>query len=164
MRYTETSVTKLLKFDCIPQLLNNYYIKIVPDYFFRDFRGMKLNSCLYKGVLVANLLLASTIVCSANTQAEMISSSENYHSKCSFYGQNQSQAETVGCSIKQSSDQIIINWDDGLKTNLISTKDGGWKSMPSEAKAQVRFYAGTGRVAHVEIFAGPGKGIILVNP
>ncbi|MEG4577271.1 hypothetical protein QUA56_32055 [Microcoleus sp. N3A4] len=125
---------------------------------------MKLKSSLfYNTFLVANLLLGSTIVFSTTTQAQTRNSGENYSSKCSFYGQNQKQAQTIGCSIQQSPNQIIINWNDGLKTTLVSS-DGSWKSMPSEAKAEVRFYAGTGRVAQVEIFAGPGKGIIVVNP
>ncbi len=126
---------------------------------------MKLNSSLvYKAVLVANFMLGATIVFSINAQAQTRSSGETYRSKCSFYGQNQSQAETIGCSIQQSSNQITIDWDDGFKTNLNYSTDGTWKSMPSQAKAQVRFYAGTGRVAHIEIFGGPGKGIIVVNP
>jgi hypothetical protein len=125
---------------------------------------MKLKSSLfYKTFLVANLLLGSTIAFSTNTQAQTRNSGESYSSKCSFYGQNQKQAQTIGCSIEQSPNQIIINWNDGLKTILVSS-NGGWKSMPSEAKAEVRFYSGTGRVAHVEIFSGPGKGIIVIKP
>ena len=125
---------------------------------------MKLKSSLFcQTVLVANLLLGSTIAFSTNTQAETRSSGETYGSKCSFYGQNQKQAQAIGCSIKQNSNEIIIDWNDGLQTTLISS-NGSWKSIPSEAKAAVRFYAGNGRVAHVEIFSGPGKGIIVVNP
>ncbi len=88
---------------------------------------------------------------------------ENYGSRCSFYGQNQPQAQSIGCSISQSSNQIIIRWDDGFTTTLNYSRDG-WRSMPSQARAEARFYQGTGRVAHVEIYSGPGKGIIIVRP
>jgi len=139
-------------------------MKVIPRYFYEDLFAMKLNSSLfYKAVLVANLLLGSTIAFSTHAQAQTIGSSQTYSSKCSFYGQNQKQAQTIGCSIKQSSNQIIINWKDGFKTTLILS-NGSWKSIPSQAKAEVRFYSGNGRVAHVEIFGGPGKGIIVVNP
>jgi hypothetical protein len=126
---------------------------------------MKLNSCFFhKGALVANLLLASAIAFSGDAQADMKISGNSYRSMCSFYGQNQPQAESIGCSIEQSPRQIIIRWDDGLTTTLNSSRDGNWRSMPSESKAEVRFYSGTGRVAHVEIYEGPGKGIIVVTP
>ena len=143
---------------------HNLNIKVIPRYFYEIFPTMKFNSSLFcKAVLVANLLLGSTIAFSTHAQAQTNRASRTYSSKCSFYGQNQKQAQTIGCSIKQSSNQIIINWKDGFKTTLILS-NGSWKSMPSQAKTQVRFYVGTGRVAHVEIFGGPGKGIIVVNP
>jgi hypothetical protein len=125
---------------------------------------MRLNSSLfYKAVLVANLLLASVTAFSIGVQAETKSSSENYRSRCSFYGQNQPQAQTIGCSIKQSPNQITIRWDDGFTTNL-EFSDGVWQSMPSQSKAGVTFYAGSGQVSRVEIYEGPGKGILVVNP
>lgn len=126
---------------------------------------MKLKSSLfYKTALVASMLLAPAIAFSTNAQAQTRNAGETYRSKCSFYGQNQPQAQTIGCGIKQTTNQIIITWNDGFKTTLKSSGNGSWKSMPSQAKAQVRFYTGTGRVAHVEIYGGPGKGIIVVNP
>jgi hypothetical protein len=126
---------------------------------------MKLNiSLFYTVVLVANVLLASVTGFSIGVQAETKSSTENYRSKCSFYGQNQRQAQTVGCSIKQNPNKITITWDDGFTTNLEFSKDGIWRSMPSRSKAGVTFYAGSGQVSRVEIYEGPGKGILVVNP
>jgi hypothetical protein len=126
---------------------------------------MKLNiSLFYTVVLVANVFLASVTGFSIGVQAETKSSTENYRSKCSFYGQNQRQAQTVGCAIKQSPNQITITWDDGFTTNLEFSKDGIWRSMPSRSKAGVTFYAGSGQVSRVEIYEGPGKGILVVNP
>jgi hypothetical protein len=126
---------------------------------------MKLNSCLfYKAILLANLLLTSVTVFSIGVQAQTKNSTENYRSKCSFYGQNQPQAQTIGCSIKQSPNQITISWDDGFTTNLELSKDDIWRSMPSRSKAGVTFYAGSGQVSRVEIYEGPGKGILVVNP
>lgn len=124
---------------------------------------MKLNSGLfYRAVLVANLVLVSMTAASTNVLAE--SESQNYKSQCSFYGQNQKQAQTIACSIQQRPNQITISWSDGLTTNLVFSGEGVWRSMPSKSEAKVRFYAGSGRVAHVEILAGPGKGIIVINP
>jgi predicted small secreted protein len=128
---------------------------------------MKLNSgLLSKAVLVANLVLVSMTAASTNALAGAGRDGdiENYKSQCSFYGQNQRQAQTITCSIKQSPNQITISWGDGFTTNLIFSGDGNWRSMPSKSEAKVRFYAGNGRVAHVEILAGPGKGIIVINP
>jgi hypothetical protein len=126
---------------------------------------MQLRSGLScKAFLVANLLLASVTFFSSGVQAETKSSTENYRSKCSFYGQNQPQAQTIGCSIKQSPNQITITWDDGFTTNLEFSKDGIWRSMPSRSKSGVTFYAGSGQVSRVEIYEGPGKGILVVNP
>jgi hypothetical protein len=126
---------------------------------------MKLNiSLFYKVVLVANVLLASVTGFSIGVQAETKSSTENYRSKCSFYGQNQRQAQTVGCSIKQNPNKITITWDDGFTTNLEFSKDGIWRSMPSQSKAEVIYYAGSGQVSRVEIYEGPGKGILVVQP
>jgi hypothetical protein len=126
---------------------------------------MKLRSGLfYRAVLVANLLLASVTIFSIGVRAETKNATENYRSRCSFYGQNQPQAQTIGCSIKQSPNQITITWDDGFTTNLEFSKDGIWRSMPSKSKAGVTFYAGSGQVSRVEIYEGPGKGILVVNP
>jgi hypothetical protein len=126
---------------------------------------MKLNSSLfYKAVLVANLLLASVTTFGVSAQAETKSSTENYKSQCSFYGQNQRQAQTIGCSIKQNPNKITISWDDGFTTNLVFSPDGVWQSMPSRSKADITFYAGSGQVSRVEIYEGPGKGILVVKP
>lgn len=131
---------------------------------------MKLNSGLfYRGALVANLLIAFTIASSSNVHAEGPRGKgvKNYRSNCSFYGQNQAQAESIGCSIEQGASRIVIRWDDGFTTTLNSQRLDGysyWLSMPSESRAQVRFYSGTGEVAHVEIYEGPGQGIIVVDP
>lgn len=126
---------------------------------------MKLNSYLFNpATLVASLLLTSTISFTNNAQANIKISNNTYQSRCSFYGQNQTQAESIGCSIQQSSNRIVIRWNDGLTTTLKLSENGNWQSMPSGANATVRFYTGTGRVAQIEIFSGPGKGIIVVNP
>jgi hypothetical protein len=126
---------------------------------------MKLKSSFfYKAALVANVLLASVTAFSISVQAQTKNSSENYRSQCSFYGQNQPQAQTIGCSIKQNANQIIITWDDGFTTNLVFSKDGVWQSMPSRSKADVTYYAGSGQVSRVEIYEGPGKGILVVKP
>ncbi|WP_333086145.1 MULTISPECIES: hypothetical protein [unclassified Microcoleus] len=70
---------------------------------------MKVNSSLfYKAVLVANLLLASVTGVSVGVQAETKNHPENYRSKYSFYGQNQRQAQTIGCSVKQNPNKITI--------------------------------------------------------
>lgn len=129
-------------------------------------KPMKLSSSfLQKWVLVGNLLLASGITFSSDAQAEdRMGASNNYRSSCSFYGQNQPQAESIGCSISQSSSQIVIRWDDGFITTLNNSGNGNWRSMPSRSRAEVRFYQGTGRVAHVEIYEDPGKGNIIVRP
>lgn len=126
---------------------------------------MKLKSSFfYTTALVANLLLASVTPFSISVQAQTKNSSENYRSQCSFYGQNQPQAQTIGCSIKHNPNQIIITWDDGFTTNLVFSKDGVWQSMPSRSKADVTYYAGSGQVSRVEIYEGPGKGILVVKP
>lgn len=126
---------------------------------------MKLkSSLLYKVVLVANLLLASVTTFGISAQAQTKKSTENYKSQCSFYGQNQKQAQTIGCSIKQDPNQIIITWNDGFTTNLVFSPDGIWQSMPSRSKADVTFYTATGQVSRVEIYEGPGKGILVVKP
>ncbi|WP_293134372.1 hypothetical protein [Microcoleus sp. bin38.metabat.b11b12b14.051] len=129
---------------------------------------MKLNSSLfYKAVLVTNLLLASVTAFGISAQAgpdNSRNSTKNYKGQCSFYGQNQPQAQTIGCSVKQSLTQITIIWDDGFTTNVVSSSDGVWQSMPSRSLAGVTFYAGTGQVSRVEIYEGPGKGILVVNP
>jgi hypothetical protein len=126
---------------------------------------MKLNSFLfYKAVIVTNLLLASVTALSVGVQAETKNPPENFRSKCSFYGQNQRQAQTIGCSVKQNPNKITIVWDDGFTTNLEFSKDGVWESMPSRSKADITFYAGSGQVSRVEIKEGPGKGILVVNP
>ncbi|WP_041622317.1 hypothetical protein [Oscillatoria nigro-viridis] len=126
---------------------------------------MKLNSSLfYKMVVVANLLLASVTAFGIVAQAETKSSTKNYKAQCSFYGQNQPQAQMIGCSVKQSLNRITITWDDGFTTNVVSSPDGVWQSMPSRSLAGVTFYAGSGQVSRVEIYEGPGKGILVVNP
>ncbi|MCT7997052.1 hypothetical protein [Laspinema olomoucense] len=127
---------------------------------------MKLNSGLfYRGALVANLLVAFTIATSSDVHAEGRDRGvRNYSSNCSFYGQNQAQAESIGCSIEQGASRIVIIWDDGFTTTLNAQRNGNWLSMPSESRAEVRFYSGTGEVAHVEIYEGPGQGIIVVDP
>lgn len=126
---------------------------------------MKLNSSLfYKTVVVANLLLASVTTFGIVAQAETRSSTKNYKAQCSFFGQNQPQAQSIGCSVKQSLTQITIRWDDGFTTNVVSSPDGVWQSMPSRSLAGVVFYAGSGQVSRVEIYEGPGKGILVVNP
>ncbi|MCC3442085.1 MAG: hypothetical protein JGK01_09810 [Microcoleus sp. PH2017_03_ELD_O_A] len=124
---------------------------------------MKLNSSLFcKAVLVTNLLLASVTTFGIVAQAQTSSSTKNYKGVCSFYGQNQRQ--TIGCSVKQSLTQITITWEDGFITNVVSSEDGVWQSMPSRSLAGVTFYAGSGQVSRVEIYEGPGKGILVVNP
>ena len=126
---------------------------------------MKLNSSLfYKAVVVANLLLASVTAFGIVAQAETKSSTKNYKAQCSFYGQNQRQAQMIGCSVKQSLNRITITWNDGFTTNIVSSPDGVWQSMPSRSLAGVTFYAGSGQVSRVEIYEGPGKGILVVNP
>jgi hypothetical protein len=71
---------------------------------------MKLNSgLLYRGALVGNLLVAFTIASSSDVQAEGRDRGvRNYSSSCSFYGQNQAQAESIGCSIEQGVKRIVI--------------------------------------------------------
>ena len=124
---------------------------------------MKLNSSLfYKAVLVTNLLLASVTAFGIGVQAETKISTGNYKSKCSVYGQNQKQAQTTNCSIKQNRNQINITWDDGSIANLEFSKDGSWQSMESGSKARVTFYTGSGRVSRVEMYEGPGKGIVII--
>ena len=126
---------------------------------------MKLNSSLvYKAVLVTNLLLASVTAFGISAQAGPQNATKNYKAQCSFYGQNQPQAQAIGCSVKQSLTQITIIWDDGFKTNVVSSSDGVWQSMPSRSLAGVTFYAGSGQVSRIEIYEGPGKGILVVNP
>ena len=129
---------------------------------------MKLNSSLfYKVVLVTNLLLASVTAFGISAKAgpdNSRNSTENYKSQCSFYGQNQRQAQTIGCSIKQNPNKITITWDDGFTTNLVFSPDGIWQSMPSRSKADVTFYTATGQLSRVEIYEGPGKGILVVKP
>ncbi|AFZ04918.1 hypothetical protein Osc7112_0296 [Oscillatoria nigro-viridis PCC 7112] len=115
-------------------------------------------------VVVANLLLASVTAFGIVAQAETKSSTKNYKAQCSFYGQNQPQAQMIGCSVKQSLNRITITWDDGFTTNVVSSPDGVWQSMPSRSLAGVTFYAGSGQVSRVEIYEGPGKGILVVNP
>ncbi|WP_233258550.1 hypothetical protein [[Phormidium] sp. ETS-05] len=107
-----------------------------------------------KGIIIVNALNPS-----GNSPVE-----NSYRSSCSFYGQNQPQAQSIGCAISQSSNQIVIRWDDGFTTTLNYSSDGNWRSMPSRSRAAARFYQGTGGVAHVEIYDGPGKGIIIVRP
>ncbi|MEK0190266.1 MAG: hypothetical protein EAZ78_12830 [Oscillatoriales cyanobacterium] len=125
---------------------------------------MKLHSSLvYKAALVANVLLASVTTFGIGAQAQTKVSTGNYRSQCSFYGQNQPQAQTIGCSIKQSLKQITITWDDGFTTNVVTSPDGVWQSMPSRSLAGVTFYT-TGQVSRIEIYEGPGKGILVVNP
>jgi hypothetical protein len=128
-------------------------------------KPMKLSSSfLQKWVLVGNLLLASAIAFSSDAQAgDRMVASNNYRSSCSFYGQDQPQAQSIGCSISQSSSQIVIRWNDGLITTLNNSGNGNWRSMPSGSRAEARFYYGTGRVAHVQIYEGPGKGLIIVK-
>ncbi|TAG21709.1 MAG: hypothetical protein EAZ39_04185 [Oscillatoriales cyanobacterium] len=116
-----------------------------------------------KAVLVTNLLLASVTTFGIVAQAQTSSSTKNYKGVCSFYGQNQRQAQTIGCSVKQSLTQITITWEDGFITNVVSSEDGVWQSMPSRSLAGVTFYT-TGKVSRVEIYEGPGKGILVVNP
>jgi hypothetical protein len=127
---------------------------------------MKLNSGLfYRGALVANLLVAFTMASSSDVHAQgRATGVRNYSSNCSFYGQNQAQAESIGCSIEQGASRIVIRWDDGFTTTLNAQRNGTWLSMPSESRAEIRFYTGNGQVAHVEIYEGPGKGIIVVDP
>ncbi|MCT7959040.1 hypothetical protein [Laspinema palackyanum] len=127
---------------------------------------MNIHSGLfYRGALVANLLVAFTIASTIDVHAEgRRNGVRNYSSNCSFYGQNQAQAESIGCSIEHGSSRIVISWDDGFTTTLNAQRNGNWLSMPSESRAEVRFYTGTGQVAHVEIYEGPGQGIIVVDP
>jgi hypothetical protein len=58
----------------------------------------------------------------------------------------------------------VIACDDGLITTLNNSGNGTWRSMPSGARAEVRFYQGTEQVAHVEIYEGLGKVNIIVCP
>ncbi len=142
-----------------------YSGKIKLVIFLEVIQSMKLNSSLfYKAIVVANVLLASVTAFGIVAQAETKSSTKNYKAQCSFYGQNQPQAQTIGCSVKQSLNQITITWDDGFTTNVVSSPDGVWQSMPSRSLAGVTFYAGSGQVSRVEIYEGPGKGILVVNP
>jgi hypothetical protein len=124
---------------------------------------MKILSILYKSLVGANLLLIAVAASGNNAYSQGRASVNNYSSSCSFYGQNQPQAQAIGCSISQNSNQIVIRWNDGVTTTLNNAGNGSWRSMPSGARAEARFYYGSGDVAHVEIFEGPGKGIILVN-
>ncbi|MEG4147764.1 hypothetical protein QUA24_17745 [Microcoleus sp. Pol12B5] len=99
---------------------------------------MKLNSSLfYKAVLVANLPLASVTGVRVGVQAETKNHPENYRSKCSFYGQNQRQAQTISRSVKQNPNKITSVWDDGFTINLKFSKDGVWESRPSRSKAGI---------------------------
>ncbi len=126
---------------------------------------MKLNSYLFHpATLVASLLLTSIISFTNNAQANIKISNNTYQSTCSFFGLNEAQAESIGCSIQQNSNRIVIRWNDGLTTNLQLSEDGNWQSMPSGANAKVRFNSDTGRVAQITISSGPGKGIIVVKP
>ena len=101
---------------------------------------------LPKLFLVGNLFLAFAIGLSGNVQAEPIKLASNtYQSSCSFYGQNQPQAQSIGCAISQSSNQIVIRWDDGFTTTLNYSRDSNWRSMPSGSRAEARFYQGTGK-------------------
>lgn len=90
-----------------------------------------------------------------------------YRSTCSFYGQNQTQAQSMGCSVEQGERRIVISWDDGYRTTLEyhypDSPRRQWQSMPSRSRSTVRFYSETGDVAQVEIHAGPGQGLISID-
>lgn len=91
-----------------------------------------------------------------------------YRSTCSFYGQNQTQADSTGCSVEQGERRIVISWDDGYRTTLEynpipDSRRRQWQSMPSRSRSTVRFYSQTGDVAQVEIHAGPGQGLISID-
>ena len=124
---------------------------------------MKISSVFYKSIVGLNFLLIAVVLWGSNANSQGRASVNNYSSNCSFYGQNQPQAQAISCSISQSSSQIVIQWSDGVTTTLNNAGNGRWRSMPSGARAEARFYYGSGEVAHVEIFEGPGKGIILVS-
>jgi hypothetical protein len=87
-----------------------------------------------------------------------------YRARCSFYGQNQPQAASIGCSVSQSYGRIVIEWDDGIVTTLELGRDGVWRSQPSQARAEVVYFTGSWEVSRVEIFSGPGQGLISINP
>lgn len=87
-----------------------------------------------------------------------------YRSTCSFYGQNQTQAQSMGCSVEQGQRRIVISWNDGYRTTLeYNSSSRQWQSMPSRSRSTVRFYSETGDVAQVEIHAGPGQGLISID-
>ena len=87
-----------------------------------------------------------------------------YRSTCSFYGQNQPQAQSMGCSVEQGERRIVISWNDGYRTTLeYNSSSGQWQSMPSRSRSTIRFYSETGDVAQVEIHAGPGQGLISID-
>ena len=114
-----------------------------------------------KATYISGALLASSLMLIEPGQAQ---SALRYRSVCSFYGQNQSQAQSLGCSVEQSRQRIVIRWDDDYTTTL--DYDGSsrqWRSMPSRSRSTVRFYSETGDVAQVEIHGGPGQGLIVID-
>jgi hypothetical protein len=86
---------------------DKYRIKLLRRLIVAD-KPMKLSSrFLPKWVLVGNVLRAFAITFSSDAQAEdRMGGRNNYRSSCSFYGQNQHRAESIGCSISQSSSQM----------------------------------------------------------
>ena len=123
---------------------------------------MKFGSnLLEKAAYLSSVLIASSLMLMEPGQAQ---SSRNYRGRCSFYGQNQPQAQSIGCSIEQSSRRIVIRWDDGYTTNLeYDSNSRQWRSIPSQSRSTVRFYSETGDVAQVEIHGGPGQGLIVIS-
>lgn len=123
---------------------------------------MKLNLS-WRGALplMTGILLASGMVLMEPGQAQNL---RRYRSRCSFYGQNQPQADSMGCSVEQTSRRIVISWDDGYTTTLeYNSSSRQWRSLPSSSRSTVRFYSETGDVAQVELHAGPGQGLISID-
>lgn len=122
---------------------------------------MRLSYLVGRAAYFISILAASSLMLIETGQAQ---STRSYRGTCSFYGQDQPEAHSIGCSIEQSSWKIVIRWDDGYETTLEydSTSDQ-WLSMPSRSESTVNFYAETGDVAKVEIHAGPGQGLISIR-
>ncbi|MFP4317560.1 MAG: hypothetical protein ACLFM4_11305 [Phormidium sp.] len=110
---------------------------------------------------MTGILLACGMMLIEPSQAQNL---RRYRSSCSFYGQNQTQADSMGCSVEQTSRRIVISWDDGYTTTLeYNSSSRQWRSLPSSSRSTVRFYSETGDVAQVEIHAGPGQGLISID-
>jgi len=122
---------------------------------------MKLACLVGRAAYFTTILAASGLMLIETGQAQ---STRSYRGTCSFYGPDQPDAHSMGCSIEQSSWKIVISWDDGYETTLeYNSTSGQWLSMPSRSESTVNFYTETGDVAKVEIHAGPGQGLISIR-